>query len=282
MAPSFTLISGPNTKIISAVVTNTLQKYYPLFVDGVNFTLDLFLRKYKGSNSRLFKYEEGEWIMFKLEDEQVPNLILTFDTDKVVSESEWELAHKWLNQLFSGEEDYDMLEDIKTLIPQYTNCEEKLSPSKYLEPLPKQNDAYMFRYLIDLELDQAFFEVTKPNTDKPYLAVIRQYEKRGMLPFFTALYVCSSWGVCNYDHLFLNKIWTHLDLDKQHGDLDLENRLKADIAKCLPDNPGGPEAEPEVYRMTIEELIDMWSNKRKNQDFVDTAQVKKKQIKYLF
>jgi hypothetical protein len=113
------------------------------------------------------------------------------------------------------------------------------------------------------EKDLKIFEVIKPFTDRPYTAVIRDYAARGDLPFFTALYVCTTWGVASADHVFLEKIWNHLDMTSKYGPLDLQNRLKDNIEKCTPREGYVPEKEPEVYRMAIPEIVAQWDNKRK-------------------
>jgi hypothetical protein len=277
MAPSITVISNPNAQVMEAVCMNTLQKYYPVFVDGKSTEFYLFQSKYENSNSRYFKYDNVDWKMYEISElSSLPHFIVNFDQDTVISDLQWTFIKNWVNSVFEGNEDLN--EEMFKLLPQ-----PKIIKS---EPIKKEinhgEDAYTFRYFIDEERDRAIFEVVKPFTDRPYSSVISPYSKRGMEPFFTSLYVCQSWGVCNHDHLFLLKIWKHLGMEEKYGPLDLENRLKAAIAKCLPDNPGGPEKEPEVYRATIEDCIDMWNNKRQNIDFVDDSENVKKKIKTLF
>lgn len=278
MAPSITVISAENTKLINAVCINTLQAHYPIFVDGHTNEYHVFLEKYRNSNSRYFIYEDEQWLMFTIDELKcLPHFLINFDENKVVSEVEWVFVRNWVNSIFSGNDDLN--DEMYDMFPQYTTIVPKTENTDEFDHV--DNDAYMFRYFIDEEKDKAYFEVTKPFTDRPYTSVICSYSKRGMLPFFTSLYVCSSWGICNHDHAFLNKVWTHLNLNEKHGDLDLERRLKEDIAKCLPDNPDGPEAEPEVYRLNIETVLEKFNNKRQNRDFVDNTENVKK-IKTLF
>lgn len=277
MAPSITVIANPDAKVMHAVCLNTLQKYYPIFVDGKSIELHLFREKYATSNSRYFFFDNTSWTMLEFDQLKfIPHFLVNFDKDTCVSDYEWTFIKNWVNAVFDGNEDLN--DEMFKLLPLYEKVESGVKEDEFVP----QNDSYAFRYFIDEELDRALFEVCKPFTDRPYTSVIREYSKRGMEPFFTSLYVCSSWGVCNHDHLFLLKIWDHLNMSKQYGPLDLENRLKNAIAKCLPDHPGGPESEPEVYRMSIDHLIDMWNNKRKNIDFVDDSKNKKSKIKTLF
>jgi len=73
------------------------------------------------------------------------------------------------------------------------------------------------------------------------------------------LYVSQSWGVANYDYGFLVKLWGFLDMEKDYGELNLEQRLKDDIEKCN----SNPLLEPEVYRETLEEVREKLEKARK-------------------
>lgn len=277
MAPGITVIANPKASVMQAVCVNTLQKYYPIFVDGYTQEFHIFRSKYEKSNSRYFIYDNTDWKMYEMRELfSLPHFLVNFDIDTVITDLQWTFIKNWVNAIFEGNEDLNT-EMFKLLPPPVT----EVSGFEVLD-FKKEEEAYAFRYFIDEDRDKAIFEVTKPFTDRPYSSVITNYSSRGMEPFFTSLYVCQSWGICNYDHLFLLKIWKHLGMQETHGELDLENRLKAAIAKCLPDNPGGPEKEPEVYRMSIENLIEQWGNKRENLDFVETSENVKKKIKTLF
>lgn len=266
MAPGITVFVYPNKKLTNAHVIKTLEKYYPPFVDGKNLAPVDMKYKYNGCNGKFFALDVDEWIMYDLETVDLipPSFVITFDVGTKVKKDEWLTILKWIKVIFDGQEDYDLYEAVKKLIPQYVNCPEKITMSKQIEPKTEEERMdYRFRYVEDLDFDRCLFEVIKPHTDKPYTAVVRNFKERGFLPFFTALYVCSSWGVCSHDHVFLERLWTHLNMSVKYGPLDLENRLKTDIEKCLPREGYVPEPEPEVYRMEIEEVKAMWSGKRK-------------------
>jgi hypothetical protein len=277
MAPIFTCFPHDNNKVITLHVNHVLGRHYPILADGVSKLLGLVKGKYHGMNGRFFYNDEGEWLMVTLEQlDRMPDFALTFNSDYVVQDKDWATILLWVQMIFNGEVDHVVQEQVENLIPKPGDIED-VSP----QPLesPTLNDTYTFRYFVDESRDYALFEIFKPFTDRPFTAVVRQFKKRGYLPLFTAYYVSSAWGITNYDHLFLIRIWEHLGMEKEHGPIDLERRLKEDIAKCLPDNPGGPESEPELYRVSIGTLIDQWSNKRANRDFVKNEC---KKIKTLF
>lgn len=279
MAPIFISIVHENNKVVTLHVNQVLGNYYPILADGESTLLGLIKGKYAGMNGRFFVFLDGEWKMLKLEQlDCMPDFLLSFDVGTVVQDKDWDVIYEWVCTIFRGEDDYELNQKVEELVPKPGPAEPVVVAERTIEP-PPQSDSYSFRYFIDEGRDYGLFEICKPFTDRPFTAVVRKYKERGFLPLFTAYYVSSAWGVTNYDHLFLLKIWDHLGMKETHGVLDLEQRLKEDIAKCLPDNPGGPESEPEVYRLSIDQLIDQWSNKRANEEFVEAD---RKKIKTLF
>lgn len=272
MAPAFTIFADPKKTLTTLHVTQVIKKYYPVFVDGVNIDPVLMKNKYKGSNSKFFALEGDDWLMYDLETVDLipPSFLLSFDKDNKLSKEDWKIVRKWVQSIFEDDLEDDLNERMLELVPKPVELEEIVTLSKQIEPkvIPDQRD-YLFRYVLEDELDRCLIEVVKPYTDKPYTTVIRDFKKKGFLPFFTSLYVCTSWGVCSKDHQFLQHLWTHLKMQLEHGDLDLERRLKEDIEKCLPREGYVPNAEPEVYRLTIEEVKEVWSGKQKRREELD-------------
>lgn len=278
MAPIFTAIIDPYRKFMNAHVINIIQKHYPILADSVNFEFPSFKAKYESSNARYFYYEDNEWSMHKIEELHfTPHFLLSFDLNEAIDEDTWSTIFTWIKKIFEDITDEELEKKIKQILTAYEKQEPRPQIYKSIDP-PPLPDYYSFRYMEDDSRNLAICEVTKPFTDLPYTTVIRNYSQRTLLPFFTSLFVCSSWGVANHDIVFLYKLWEHLSFNEKYGDLDLENRLKEDIAKCKPDYPGGAESEPEVYRLSIEELWAKWSNKRNN----DQIELDPKRIKTLF
>ena len=111
----------------------------------------------------------------------------------------------------------------------------------------------MFEHFIDKEKDLCFCQIDKPFTDKPYTCVIEEFSKHDFLPMFTSFYICSSWGVCAKDHIFLAHLWKHLDMTKQFGSFDLEKRLQQRIKDCEAGKP-----EPRIYREPISKVKELF------------------------
>lgn len=279
MAPIFTVFSNDHSKLMSLHCIHTIEQYYKVLVDSVN--VEYMPQKFNQCNGRFFSFVEDQWYMYDhldLQNYLTPHILLSFNAGETLAEDDWELVYKWLLAAFNSEMTDDLNNKILELVPVPVDCPiiEKPDVLTTKHELPTD---YSFRYLVDDERDLALFEVIKPNTIEPYTVVVRNFKRRSLLPFFTALYVCTSWGVSNYDHLFLVKVWDHLGMKEKYGVLNLEQRLKEDIAKCSSENPGGPEAEPEVYRKFIHEVMEKWGGKRNGEDdFVMVEPSKRKKI----
>lgn len=280
MAPFFTIFQNEHTKLMSAHCIHTIEQYYNVTVEGILTCVGAIASKYGTVHSRFFVCEIDKWKMMtkdQLQSYGMAHFVLTFDENVAVEEESWEMILKWVQCIFDGEKN----EQLNTLVGELIPSKGKgilVSSSGPAGDDTKANTEYQFKYIVDESRNMGLFEVIKPFTDKPYCAVIRNFSVRGFLPFFTALYVSSSWGVASHDHLFLKKIWDHLEMGKEHGEFDLERRLKEDIAKCSADNPGGAEAEPEVYRMSIKELLGMWGCRAMNAGFVKSGSSNQKVI----
>lgn len=265
MAPCFTVLADPGKKLTNLHVAETLKKYYPFTVDGVNTTGLMIKNKYAGSNAKFFSLDMDDWLMVDIETVDLipPSFMLTFDKTKKVTKKEWRTVYRWVDQIFRGELSKDLEEEMNILVPKPAELPQVVTMlnQKIPETILDKRD-YNFNYQVDEDFDRCLCQVDKPYTDKPYTVVIRNFKQRDFLPLFTALFVCNSWGVCNQDIAFLAQVWTYLAMEK-YGELDLETRLKEDIEKCSPKEGRVPEAEPEVYRLTIDEVKTLWSGKQK-------------------
>jgi len=282
MAPCITLLVDPKRPLLNLHVAKTLQKYYPCFADGENYQVLLMKRKYHGANCKFFGLDSDEWLMYDLDTVECidPSFVVSFDVGKRIARNEWTTILKWVRKIFEGEDDYELNEAVRELIPLPVLLPEKVTAVNQIErKCTEQDKEYFFKYEVDDEYDRALFEVKKPFTDLPYTAVIRNFKERGFLPFFTALYVCTSWGVCSTDHQFLVRLWDHLNMKSKYGELDLEQRLKENIERCLPREDYVPEPEPEVYRKSIMEVKEFWAGKQKRLDDLDVDSGERKRFK---
>lgn len=246
----------------STRLVNSLRKYFEVYVDAVNTAPILLKHKYGGSFHRFFGHDCSELIMFDHEvvDMIDPEFIVTFDKD--IGKENWKKLFIFFRNLLDEIVDPKYYETVKELTNVQTNCDLKID-ERNCEIIIEDNttDQYLFDMYIDEDRDMAYFQITRPRTDRPYTTIIRAFKDRGYLPLFTSLYMDKSWGFGD-DSGFLKELWVHLGLNYSIGVLDLEKELKKHILRCTPGN-GVPEAEPEVYRMSIDNVKQQFENRNK-------------------
>lgn len=259
MAPFFTFFVDKDESERCAPYIKKLDHYYPSFADGLYVSPALMKKRYDGANAKFFAFDFEDLIMFDLDavNEIEPLLALTMDKPTRMTSESWMVVYKFLKAVFADE--YVDLEEIHKIVPPIVTHEERIQLLKSEEIPKEQNKEYGFAYSV--EDDIAYCQITKPYTDQPYTAVIRGFESKGFEPMFTALYVASSWGVCNHDHAFLEKLWKYLDMK---GPLDLQNRLQCEIQKCQQGMP-----EPELYRLDISGVKEQLQTKHKRRHAID-------------
>jgi len=128
-------------------------------------------------------------------------------------------------------------------------------------------DYYDFKEYIAKDRDVGFFQITKPFTDLPYTMVIREFSKVGYLPIFSGFYIEMSWGVSPKDDEYLRFLWEKLGMV---GECDLEKMQRERALRCYPAQGHVPEAQPEVYRKNIDQLLKDFDKREglaKEQDF---------------
>jgi len=252
MAPFFTVFTTKNET--ASLIINRLTKYYaPPLVDGISYYAQNFRDKYRGMNGKYFSIEGDQLLIFDGESIGLiqPHFILSFDHGTKISRNDWKLVLRYLDAILFGQLTDELKIEFETLVPKPVPIspepkpEPKTVPANYVE-----RDDYEFTYEVDHDHDIAFCQIDKPFTDRPYTVVIRNYSQKGIVPVFTALYIAQSWGVASHDYAFLVKLWDYLELEIEHGPLNLEQRLKADIERCK----SNPELEPEVYRETLTQV----------------------------
>jgi hypothetical protein len=256
MAPFFTIFCDKESTPEQTEIVQTLEKYYLCFIDSEN-TAPLIKKKYKTSNHKFFGKDLGDWLMYEVDivDCIPPAFVLTFDVGEKIKKDQWMQAFDFVKTIFSETPDQTIIEKMKELVP-VAPIAEKLTIAPRKDAV-KQNNEYMFEHYIDAETDTCYCQIEKPFTDKPYTCVIEEFSKNDFLPMFTAFFICQSWGVSPKDHIFLAHLWRHLDMQKNHGKLDLEKRLRQNIQQCQDGMP-----EPRVYRDYIQDVIELFKIKK--------------------
>jgi len=102
------------------------------------------------------------------------------------------------------------------------------------------------------------YEVVSPFSLVPFCTTVHKFSEQGHRPFFTSLFACSDWGLRMSDIAFLEDTWTQIGME---GYLDLDAEMKRATEMCFPSQGMMPQAEPTVYRATLEETLDILGNK---------------------
>ena len=136
-----------------------------------------------------------------------------------------------------------------------------------------ERDYYDFDYFHHEKMNAMFYEVWKPFTDLPYCTVVYDFKTVGHEPFFTNLFICSSWG-CKDDLLLLKNVWKYFKLKNwdlidmidddeavpnDDGSIPkitrLQDMVRTRAAHCLP----GEHVllgEPSVWRKPMREVVE--------------------------
>lgn len=237
-----------------ANIIKVIDQYYNVFVDAVNGRdITLLKRKFDRSNHRFFFVSEFISMCTLEELECVsPDFAIVFQDGLEVGEKEWIMVERYLESLFfpSNQVSGEVILTAQKLLETRKKTVAHITPTESRVPPPKE--FYNLNLKEVKERDIMLIQVDKPFCDLPYTVVIRNYSNNGLKSFFTDLFICQSWGVCRKDYVFLQQVWTHWEMD---GEMDLDAMLLAATQRCFPQEGVEPSPEPEVYRRTIDEVL---------------------------
>lgn len=276
----------PNPTTKQTNILNVLNKRYTPMVDAVNGRNMQYLKKNYGKNSRFFFL--SEFLSHNTVDELdffAPDFSIAFNDDEIITDKDWICVERFVESLFFSQFECDELitENANRLL----KANQKIIPQETINQTTQdQNEHYQVSSKVIEKIDTCLIQVEKPFCDLPYTIVIRDYKKRGLVPFFTGLFICPSWGVSKKDVEFLAVLWKQWNMP---GEFDLENMLKEAVAKCYPSQESQfVDAEPEVYRRSLNQVLekiagqkeltqkDEWNDKRIKRRRLDDAILKKR------
>lgn len=201
---------------------------------------------------------DGDVSAYRAGQGAFPSFVWYYNITDKIYETDWFFIKNYVQYLLKGEVMHPTTQRGKQLLQNMVHMlpvtqEEAagdLEPDMDLDE--DQKKLYSFREYYNEDRDVGLFEIGKPFTDNPYTVVIREFKRRGYEPLFTSLYICDSWGVSRFDAMFLDQLWNHL---KMPGSLELETLLYNATQQCYPAEGKVPEAEPEVYRRSLETVL---------------------------
>jgi len=262
---SFFVFVDDNDDTEARIISKLQAEGFCPLVDSVNAHNENWFAENMKCPHRLFSkhgdaYEYGDVSEWGPPILAPPILAVCFNMDTIITGDEWLEIIRWVKYQCFGINTSDGwgAAFADNFLERPIKAEE-IRFDTGAETDHKESDFYDLKtHYID-EKDIMIYQVTKPNTDCPYTVVVRNYKQRGHTPFFSSLFVCSSWGVCCGDISFLHQVWTHLE---QEGEFDLDRLLKEHTERCTPGN-GTVESEPEVYRRSMFNVMTTIAQKNK-------------------
>lgn len=243
-------------------IIKAIQQHFPVLVDGVH-QKDVDYLKKNFINARFFFV--SEFVSMCAPDELyvvAPDFVVSFNDDFDVSEKDWISISRYFENLILP--DFKHPEEImaiaKTLLEQFITPAPLTVPPEAEAPDMKQHYE-LYTKLID-DRDVMLIQVEKPFCDLPYTVVIREFSKKGFRSFFTDLFICDSWGVSRKDYEFLKQVWDYWEMK---GDYDLDQMLHEATKRCFPSEGAQPDAEPEVYRRPIENVLETFKKREEGE-----------------
>lgn len=153
----------------------------------------------------------------------------------------------FIQACFDGEDLSPYMELLDMHPVQKTKAFEKPREKRTIEDSQSSDivdSGYSFEFKKLKDLDCILYQLTKPNTDRPYVVLVKNYSKQGHIRLFSSMRMFDSWGTSKHDIPFLHQVWKHLGEEKEP---DLDQILEDHVKACLEG-----EEEPKVWRNTLD------------------------------
>lgn len=255
MIPKIIVFQGKHSKVV--IERFRVYGFEPLVDADHQKDLVWLIHNFKNFSHRFFKignYDGFECIqeIDKIEKDEMFDFVVTFNDLDKSDLNIWIGINHWVhvivfNAQVRSESFQELDEKIQRPYIEKVIVEEEIMEQDH----PTVPDSYGFRFKQIPERNVCIYEVLKPYTDLPYTAVVRNWQDHKH--FFSSLFVCKSWGVANTDLLFLKEAWNFLGMA---GECDLEKMVKDRVESCFPREGYVPECEPEVYRRSLEQVLE--------------------------
>jgi len=242
MAPIITVFRFDEN--VCESVIKTLDKYYTCFVDGKTL-LENIDSVYTKPYGRYFVMDPN-LKMIDSEDVGIIEPAFVIHMDEELGVGDWTLITKFLLHVFGEIDDEDGCKAGRAFFPDENNPKLAFQPAES----PVVPKPYQFRG--EKSDDTVFYEIKRPNGDV-YTVVLDKFSETGMLPLFTDLFICNSWGNLAADRAFLKALWDR-EMKEEHGEFDLDKLLKDATKACFPSEGKIPKSEPKVYRRELKDV----------------------------
>jgi hypothetical protein len=250
-------VDKPPTKKQTDLV-KCIQQRFPVLVDAVHQSDVNYLQK-NFNNAKFFFVSEFVSMCSPEELYTIaPDFVVSFNDDFEINEKQWVEVSRYFESMILP--DFNLSEEVlreaTELLGQYISPAPLAVPAELQKPEMNQHYELFTKHIEDR--DVMLIQVEKPFCDLPYTVVIREFSKKGYNSFFTDLFICESWGVSRKDFEFLQQVWEYWQMT---GEYDLDKMLREATQKCFPQEGIQPEAEPEVYRRPIENVLETFKRR---------------------
>jgi len=276
-------------------VVNSLEAAgYAPFIDGLHQKDVRWLIENFKIQHRFYEIINGQLVEYTadvIDDSCSPSSVITLCEGEVPPEFFWRHVKEFMLSMYglnhmriiaaSGEsmmvkpkknevikmDEYDVLEEFDGKVGAWdVSATDGAKPTTLMtegyvykmksEP-PEIVGAYIFETKLLEDLDIKVYQVTKPMVLEPITVVVREWRKHGDVRFFTDIYKSNDWdrnvSFHRFDFPFLKAKWKELGLSGEFDRTMVDRR----ILNCYPQAGRVPDAEPEVYRKSMQSVIDM-------------------------
>lgn len=248
-------VETPSTPVETELIQKLLILGYAPLVDSKHGSDYFWFVQNTNCPHRLFRLE-SECFSYTVDDldndmDKI-DLMIAFNQELELDSVQWGLISTWVCGLNPYCEDIQVSELELLEKPVVAPVVQTIKNTDLLGEEPEivnYPDCYGFRQIF--KDDVAFYEITKPNTDRPYTTYVEGYQHK-VKDLFSNFFISTSWGVSPADVAFLKELWKWKMMDTRE-EFDCENLLKERIDRCRNGEP-----EPKVYRKTIEDVMEMY------------------------
>ena len=225
------------------------------YVDSVRFADPNWLQS-NSQNGKIYRYHGDVTVVDEIEG---PGMFVLIVDCKESNPCFYEDVESFIRDCYDGSVGIK-LDEYYELLDMFPAQKEKLPEQKVEKRNRDEEDDfvstdYTFDYTKIEELDCVFYQLTKPNTDRPYVVLVKDFSKHGHKRLFSSMRLFDSWGTAKHDVGFLVKLWEYLGNTVEP---DFEKVIAEHIAAVM-----NGEAEPKVWRNNMATVIEDYKRRNK-------------------
>jgi len=210
------------------------------YVDSVRFADPNWLRS-NTQKGKIYRYHGDITIVDEIDG---PGMFVLIVDCKELNPCFYEDVENFIRDCYDGSVGLK-LEEYYELLDMFPAQKKRAIEETYTPEFVSTDYTFDFKKLEDL--DCIFYQLTKPNTDRPYVVLVKNFSKHNHKRLFTSMRLFDSWGASRYDLAFLHQLWTYLVGGNKP---DFDEMLKEHIEAVL-----YGEEEPKVWRNDLDSVV---------------------------